>query len=219
MSGLRLPMRIWDLPTRLFHWALAALLVVSYLSAQFDALSLHFISGYAILAGLLFRFVWGLVGSDTSRFAAYLISPVAGFRHLGRMLQPEIDDEAGHNAAGGWMVLIMLALLGVQVATGLFANDDALLNGPLARFVSKSTSDALSTVHSAAVNLILLAVAVHLTAIGIYAWGKKQNLLRPMITGKKKLPAATRQPRMRSPALAAAVLAASVGAAVAIASL
>lgn len=210
MSGLRLPMRIWDLPTRVFHWALVLLLLTSYLSAQFNLMGLHFLSGYAVLAGLLFRLAWGVVGSDTSRFGAFLRSPLAGFRHLGRLFKPEIDDEPGHNAAGGWMVLIMLALLCVQVGTGLFANDDALLSAPLAKYVTKPASDALSTVHSINVNLILAAVTVHLAAIAAYAWGKKQNLLRPMLTGKKKLPAAMRAPRMRGSLLAAAIMAAAV---------
>jgi cytochrome b len=219
MSGLRLPMRIWDLPTRLFHWVLVLLLITSYLSAQFDLMGLHFISGYAVLAALLFRLVWGFVGSDTSRFGMFLRSPLAGFRHLRDVFKPEIDDEAGHNAAGGWMVLIMLILLCVQAGTGLFANDDALLEAPLAKYVGKAASDALSLVHSVNVNLILAAVAVHIAAIGVYAWGKKQNLLRPMFTGKKKLPAAMRAPRMRSSILAAAILAVSVGIVVAVARL
>jgi cytochrome b len=209
MSGLRLPMRVWDLPTRLFHWALAALVATSWLSAQLDAMALHFLSGYALLAGLLFRLVWGVAGSETARFSAFLRSPLAGFRHLRGLLTPEVDNEVGHNAAGGWMVLIMLALLCVQTGTGLFANDDALLEAPLAKYVGKHASDVLSEIHSVNANLILAAVAVHLTAIAAYAWGKRQNLLRPMITGKKKLPAATRAPRMRSSALAAAILAVS----------
>jgi cytochrome b len=149
----------------------------------------------------------------------FLRSPLAGFRHLRDVFKPEIDDEAGHNAAGGWMVLIMLILLCVQAGTGLFANDDALLEAPLAKYVGKAASDALSLVHSVNVNLILAAVAVHIAAIGVYAWGKKQNLLRPMFTGKKKLPAAMRAPRMRSSILAAAILAVSVGIVVAVARL
>ena len=199
---LRLSMKVWDAPTRLFHWAIVLLIAASYLTYQFDRIDLHFLSGYTLLALLLFRLAWGFVGSETSRFSQFLRSPIAGFRHLAQFTKPEPDDQIGHNAAGGWMVLILLGDLALQVGLGLFSNDDVVHEGPLAHFVSKATSDELTALHAANFYVILGLSALHVLAIIAYATIKKHNLLRPMITGRKRLPGATRQPRMVSPLLA-----------------
>jgi cytochrome b len=204
---LRLSMRVWDLPTRLFHWAIVALVATSYVTTQLDDIQLHLLSGYTILALLLFRLAWGFVGSDTSRFGRFVKSPVAAFRHLAAFPKREPDDEIGHNAAGGWMVLVMLLLLAVQVGTGLFSNDDVVTQGPLAQFVSKAVSDRITGYHALNFNILLGAIGLHVVAIAAYAAVKRQNLLRPMITGRKRLPGSTRQPRMASPVLAAALVA------------
>ncbi len=206
-SVLRLSMRVWDAPTRLFHWAIVVLVAVSYTSVQLDWLDIHFLSGYTLLTLLLFRLAWGFVGSETSRFHQFLRSPLAGFRHLAQFTRREPDNEVGHNAAGGWMILVLLGLLAVQVTTGLFSNDDATADGPLRHLVSKATSDRISSVHAFNFNLILAAIGLHVLAILAYALIKKHNLLWPMITGRKRLPGATRQPRMASPLLALLILA------------
>ena len=180
---LRLSMKVWDAPTRLFHWAIVLLIAASYLTYQFDRIDLHFLSGYTLLALLLFRLAWGFVGSETSRFSQFLRSPVAGFRHLAQFTKAEPDDQIGHNAAGGWMVLILLGDLALQVGLGLFSNDDVVHEGPLAHFVSKATSDELTALHAANFYVILGLSALHVLAIIAYATIKKHNLLRPMITG------------------------------------
>lgn len=200
--ALFLPMRVWDLPTRLFHWAIVLLLPASYISRKLHLMNLHFIFGYALLALLLFRLAWGFVGSDTSRFNRFLVSPLAGLRHLQRFRVREPDTQIGHNAAGGWMVLILLALLAVQVGSGLGAHDRDNNAGPLAKDIGKAASDQLSLVHSVNINLILAAVALHVLAVIAYAVLKHHDLVRPMFTGKKRLPGATRAPRMASTALA-----------------
>ena len=205
-SVLRLSMRVWDLPTRLFHWAIVLLVATSYLTYRFDQMRYHVLSGYAVLALLLFRLVWGFIGSDTSRFARFLKSPVAAFRHLAEFRKRVPDDEIGHNAAGGWMVLVMLALLAAQVGTGLFSNDDVVTEGPLAHFVSKDSSDQITGWHALNFNLLLGAIGLHVLAIIAYALIKRHNLLRPMITGRKRLPGHTRQPRMASSLLALALV-------------
>ncbi len=207
---LYLPMRVWDLPIRLFHWVLVLLVPAIYLTGESGNLDLHLRLGYALLALLLFRLVWGIVGSETARFGRFLVSPMAGLRHLARFGGREPDSQVGHNAAGGWMVLLMLLLLATEVASGLAANDGlGLVEGPLARHVGGRISDLMTAVHSVAVNLLLAAVALHLLAIVLYAAVKGQNLVRPMITGKKRLPAATRAPHLASPVLALLVLAAA----------
>jgi len=203
---LRLSMKVWDAPTRLFHWAIVLLVATSYVAIQKSWMQIHFLSGYAVLTLLLFRLAWGFVGSDTARFGRFIKSPVAAFRSLAKFGRRAPDDQIGHNAAGGWMVLVMLALLAVQTCTGLFSNDDVLVDGPLRHLISKARSDQISAIHAFNFNLLLGAIGLHVLAILAYAVVKRHNLLRPMITGRKRLPGATRQPRMASPLLALALV-------------
>lgn len=206
---LRLSMKVWDAPTRLFHWAVVVLIACSYFSIKYDRISLHFLSGYALLTLLLFRLAWGFVGSETSRFREFVRSPVAGFSHLRDFFKTEPDDQVGHNAAGGWMVLVLLGDLGLQTVLGLFSNDDVVNEGPLAHLVSKGWSDRLTAYHAWNFNVILGLIVLHVVAIIAYAAIKKHNLLRPMITGRKRLPGATRQPRMASSLVALLLVALS----------
>lgn len=206
MRQLYLPMRIWDLPTRLFHWILVVLIFAAWFSAWRDWMQVHVICGLTVLTLLLYRLIWGFVGSDTARFSHFLRSPAAALRHLRHVLRREPDTETGHNAAGGWMVMLMLGLLGVQVGTGLCSNDDIMVEGPLAEFVGKDRSDWLTHIHHVNFTLIEVAIAMHVLAIISYRVLKGHNLLLPMITGKKRLPGATRAPRMMHPVLALAVL-------------
>jgi cytochrome b len=205
---LYLPMRVWDAPTRLFHWLIVLLIPACYATAKLGWMDLHLDCGYAVLALVLFRLAWGFVGSDTARFGRFLVSPLAGLRHLAGLRVRERDTQVGHNAAGGWMVLLMLLLIAAEVISGLGANDGlGVVAGPLAARIPERLSDLLTVVHGVVMNLIIAAVVLHLLAIGAYAVLKGQDLVRPMITGKKRLPAATRAPRMASPLLAAAILA------------
>jgi cytochrome b len=220
-TGILLPMRVWDVATRLFHWSIVLLVIVSYASISLADgphanlwIRIHFVSGEAMLALLLFRLIWGIAGSDTSRFARFLRSPLAAFHHLRNIRKREPDTEVGHNAAGGWMVLALLLVLLAQVGTGLFANDDGINEGPLAQYVAKATSDMLSSWHGIIFNGLVALIGLHVVAIIVYQVLKGQNLIRPMFTGKKKLPAATRAPRMVSPLLALATLLVSAGVAV-----
>ena len=190
-SGLRLPMPIWDLPVRLFHWLLPILLITSYVSVKTDRMALHLLSGYAMAVLLIFRLIWGFIGSDTARFSRFLRSPLAAIRHIGRMFRREPDNAVGHNEAGCLMVIGLLALLTIQVVTGLCANDDGETEGPLMKFISKGLSDQLSKAHDVTFKLIMIAVGLHILAVIVYALFKGQDLVRPMITGRKRLPAAT----------------------------
>ncbi len=207
----RLLMKVWDGPIRLFHWAITLLVLVSYLTYRFDRLGWHMLSGYTILALLLFRLAWGFVGSDTARFSSFLGSPLAGLAHLRTITRREPDDQIGHNAAGGWMVLALLLSLLLQTGTGLFANDEIMNQGPLSGWVGDSTSHWLTRIHVFNFNILLGLIGLHVLFVLIYAAIKGQNLLRPMITGKKRLLAATRQPRLASPALAALILLCAAG--------
>jgi cytochrome b len=206
MRQLYLPMRIWDLPTRLFHWVLVVMIFAAWLSAWRDWMVVHVVCGLTVLTLLVFRLIWGLIGSDTARFAHFLKSPLAALRHLMRLVRREPDTEVGHNAAGGWMVIVLLGLLCVQVGTGLCSNDDILVEGPLAHVAGKDRSDWLTHIHHVNFTLIEIAIALHVLAIITYRVLKGQNLLTPMITGKKRLLGATRAPRMMHSLLALAVL-------------
>ncbi len=205
MRQLHLPMRIWDLPIRLFHWVLVCLIAFSWLTYQQGWMEYHVLSGYTILSLLVFRVIWGFIGSDTARFAFFLKSPLEALRHLSHLPRREPDTEIGHNAAGGWMVLAMLGLLFAQAITGLGSNDDISVEGPLATRLGKELSDQVTSLHHLGSDLILVMIGMHLLAIVTYAVLKRHNLVRPMITGKKRLPGATRAPRIASSILAAGV--------------
>jgi cytochrome b len=204
--------QVWDAPTRLFHWAIVVLLGTSWLSESQGWMELHFLSGYSIITLLLFRIGWGFVGSDTSRFVSFLKGPTAALRHLARLHLREPDRQVGHSAAGGWATLLMLALLSVQAATGLFANDDGDTEGPLFKYVGKDRSDWLSHIHAVNFKLIQIAVTAHVAAIVVYAVVKRHDLVRPMITGRKYLPHSIASPTLASPVLAAVLFAIAAGA-------
>lgn len=205
-------MKVWDLPVRLFHWAIVVLIFCSWATQEWNRMEWHVWSGYTILTLLLFRIVWGFIGSDTARFARFLRSPMAALRHLARIHRREADSEIGHNAAGGWMVLVMLALIGVQAGTGLFANDDANTEGPLMHLVDKDRSDWLSHIHSLNFKLIEAVIVLHVLAVAGYALLKRQNLVRPMVTGTKLMPGEAAAPRLVSPIWAVVTLAVAAGA-------
>lgn len=199
--------RVWDLPTRLFHWLLVVLLGLSWLTQWWGWMDLHYLFGEAILTLLLFRVAWGFVGSDTARFGFFLKSPAAALRHLMHPRRREPDTELGHNAAGGWMVLALLGLLFAQIGTGLFANDeDAFVEGPLRHLVSRAFSDTLSQLHGVIFTLTEVAVILHIAAIAAYRILKGHDLVWPMITGRKAIDAPVTPPAIVGPAKAVVVL-------------
>jgi cytochrome b len=206
-SGIRLSIRVWDLPIRFFHWSIVVLLIVAWVSQLEFWMRLHFYAGYAVLILLLFRLAWGVVGSDTARFRSFLTTPLGGLRHLAQFPRREPDTQIGHNAAGGWMVLILLLLLAAETLSGLFSRDDDVSQGPFAYALSGAGTDTASRIHAICWTLVWIAVVLHVLAILAYWLVKRHNLLRPMITGKKRLPAATKPPRMASTPLAFAILA------------
>lgn len=180
--------RVWDPWIRLVHWAIVLLIPLSWWTARSERWDLHFLSGSAILALLVFRLAWGFVGSDTARFARFLRSPLEGLRHLAQLRRREPDREIGHNAAGGWMVLVLLGVMLVQAASGLFTDTGILDHGPLAQRVPGAWSDRAGAIHHLTFNVILALVALHVVAVLAYAVLKRQDLVRPMVTGDKRLP-------------------------------
>ena len=184
--------RIWDLPTRLFHWALAAAVTALAITGQVggNALVWHMRLGLLVMALLVFRLLWGLVGGRWSRFASFVRRPEAVWRYLRGPHRSDDHFEVGHNPLGALSVLALIALLLLQVATGLVADDEIASTGPLNRFVSNATGLAAAAWHTGWGRWGLVAlVALHLVAIGVYRW-RGVNLIKPMINGDKLLPAA-----------------------------
>jgi cytochrome b len=200
---------VWDLPTRLFHWALVGAVCVSVGTGLSRHMTWHLRSGFVALALVSFRLIWGLFGSESARFTRFLRSPAAAVRHLRHLMRAEPDDEVTHNAAGGWMVMALLVIVLAQALTGLGANDGVMTSGPLADVVGDDWSDTLTHWHAAILKpLLLIAAGIHVLAVLLYFLAKGQDLITPMLTGRKILPAAIRQPAMRSTALALVLFAA-----------
>jgi len=197
--------RVWDFPTRLFHWALVALLVAAYVTAESGELEWHLRAGYCVLALLLFRVVWGFVGSDTARFSHFVRGPRAVWHHLRGFFGSAPDVAVGHNPAGGWAVLAILLVLCVQVGTGLFADDDISEAGPFAQYVERPTRRFLTGLHDQSFNVLLGLAALHVAAIVAYWVVRRHNLVWPMVTGVKRLPAALVAPRLRRPVVAGVI--------------
>jgi cytochrome b len=183
--------KVWDTPVRLFHWVLVLLFASMFFSGKSGSewLEWHVRAGYAILALLLFRVLWGFVGSTHARFSSFLAGPKACIDCLRHLARREPSPYAGHNPLGGWMVLVLLIALLFQAGTGLFANDDVLFEGPLASLVSKSLSDRLTSWHSWNFNLLLLLAGLHIVAVLYHAGFMKENLIGAMFTGVKHVPA------------------------------
>lgn len=204
-------LKIWDLPTRLFHWTLLGLVAACWwTSGENGDIDWHMRCGYAVLALLLFRLVWGVLGSTTARFSTFVAAPRAVLEYFGSMRGKEAPH-IGHNPAGGWMVLTMLGTLLALALCGLFANDDIMSEGPLAHHVSERLSDMATSWHETAFYLLLTLVALHVAAIAFYLLVKKDNLVRPMLTGSRAMPQGVEVPelRMRSAWLALAILGAT----------
>lgn len=197
--------KVWDGATRLFHWLLVFLLGFSWLSAEKGWITLHLYSGCLIGALILFRVAWGFVGSETSRFSQFLASPFEAVRHLLHLTKREPDEQVGHNAAGGWMVLVLLSLVATQVISGLMANDDISFEAPLVQFISKEFSDKMTWLHFRLFTVIQIAAAAHVLAIVAYLVVKRHNLLHPMLTGHKHLPIDTEAPHIAHPLRAWAI--------------
>jgi cytochrome b len=201
--------RVWDSPTRIFHWTLVLLVVFSFTTGKIggDWMTWHLRSGYAILALLLFRLAWGFAGGSSARFATFLRGPRAALEYARATFSGRHPFTAGHNPAGGWMVVLMLALLLVQAASGLFADDEIATQGPLAVKVSNAVVAKMSSLHSYNSWALVVAVSVHVIAVAAYQWGLKVDLLGPMFHGWKTVPPGMRPPEpTRGPVVLATVL-------------
>ncbi|MGD9945443.1 MAG: cytochrome b/b6 domain-containing protein [Burkholderiaceae bacterium] len=181
MAAVRV--RVWDLPTRLFHWALALCVVGSIVSINVggNAVEWHFRFGYAILTLLLFRLLWGFVGPRYARFGSFPPNPLAAWRYL----RGDTAAGLGHTPLGALSVYALLLSLAVQAGTGLFASDAIIFDGPLRPLVSSATGDWLTAVHKINKVVLIVLVLLHLLAIAYYTLIRRQRLIRPMLGGDK----------------------------------
>jgi len=182
---------VWDWPVRVVHWALVICLVglVATGLRKGDAMAVHMRLGEVLLALVLFRILWGFAGSGNARFASFLRGPRAAARYVRSRLKPPHEIHATHNPVGGWMVVALLVAMLAQATLGLYANDDVFWDGPLARTVAKETSDLLSSIHRRLAWVVVALAAVHVLAVFVYLVAFRENLIRPMIVGSKRLPA------------------------------
>jgi cytochrome b len=177
--------RVWDLPTRLFHWVLVVLIATLWVSAINGWMIVHYVCGVAALVLVSFRIAWGFLGSTTARFADFAASPGRVFAYLRSLRRGDDARHAGHNPAGGWMVMAFLLLILAQAALGLFANDEFAFKGPFAEFISGKRSNLLTRVHVFLFDAILVCIWLHVCAISFYALVKRDNLIGPMLHGSK----------------------------------
>ena len=207
-AGGKRRLKVWDLPTRIVHWLLVLLIPALWWTAEEGMIERHLMLGQLALGLLLVRLIWGFVGSSTARFSSFVRGPRAVADHLaGRS-----EYRLGHNPLGALSVVAMLALLFLQVGLGLFATDeDGLNSGPLAYLVSVDTSDAVSELHETAFWLLVAVIALHVAAILFYLFGKRDNLLRPMVVGTREAPDTAEE--MRPASLLRFALSAAVAAA------
>lgn len=181
--------KVWDIPTRLFHWTLVVLIAFAWVSNKYlgKMFYLHKITGYLILALVLYRIVWGFVGGQTALFRTF-VRPIAAFGYFADLLRGRSRHFLGHNPLGGLMVLALLALAGAQATLGLFSLDDvpATIEGPFASKVAESTAEFLTSLHRRGFYILLAAIGLHVAANLFYTLVKKDNLIGAMVKGVKE---------------------------------
>lgn len=178
--------RVWDLPTRLFHWALVTAVIGLAITGNLGGLWIewHYRLGQFVLSLLLFRLIWGVLGGHWSRFANFVRGPVTMWRYWRGQTPPAV----GHNPLGAWSVMLFLALLSAQVVTGLLSDDEIAFYGPWSAWVSGDWVAWATDYHQNFGQFFLLALIVlHLLAMAFYAWIRRKNLIPAMVHGDKYL--------------------------------
>ena len=193
--------KIWDVGIRLFHWALVILFCLSAYSAFQDKFgiyaNMHLYAGIATLMLVIWRILWGVVGSDTARFSQFVKSPAAGFAHLKQMLAGLPYKSIGHNPLGGLSVVLMLVLLLAQASMGLFASDGMIFSGPLSAKVAGSLASDLTEWHALLGRILIGVVVFHVLVVLVYGALKRVNLVWPMISGKIEGDSSVSAPTMK----------------------
>ncbi len=179
---------VWDIPTRFFHWLLVASLLAQYATAEWfeNAIQWHFYIGYFTLFLVVFRVLWGLVGTHYARFNSFVTGPRDVVNYIMTLFDKHSASSVGHNPLGGWFVIVMLVLVAVQAVSGLFMTDDIFLDGPYRQLADKETLALMNTLHHLAFDILLYVIALHIAAVIFYGVYKKQKLVPAMVHGKKE---------------------------------
>lgn len=181
--------RVWDLPLRLFHWFFAGGVTAAWGLGKFgpDVMTLHFWFGYAVLALIAFRLVWGFLGSRTARFSSFIFGPKTVLAYMGSLPKRSASNWHGHNPLGGLFVFLLLGVIAAQAALGLFADPEDYINvGPLAAWVGVDGARTALAWHGILARATLILVILHVSAILFYRLWKREDLVTPMITGRRK---------------------------------
>ena len=178
---------VWDIPVRLFHWLLVICLFAQWLTAEIleDATDIHFYLGYFTLGLVIFRLIWGFVGTKYAKFSSFIAGPKAMFTYLSLIRAKQHTPTIGHNPVGGLMLPAVLIIVGLQAISGLFITDDIISSGPYYDSASKDVQDCMQWLHHNLFNVLLGLIVAHLFAIAGYRFGLKHDLIRPMFSGKK----------------------------------
>lgn len=188
---------VWDIPIRVVHWALAALLAFSWYSAESGQMDWHRWSGYGVLGLVVFRALWGFFGSSTARFASFVRGPAAVWTYAASLGRRVPGEGLGHNPIGALAVIALLLIVTGQIVTGLFAVDvDGLESGPLSDRVTFDQGRWFAELHEVSFVVLQAVVVLHIVAVLFYLFYKRDNLIAPMITGSRRTtgPAMTRAP-------------------------
>lgn len=181
---------VWDIWVRLFHWALVLVIAASFVTDQVSDLDSHYLAGLTVLGLVIFRLLWGVVGSPTARFSHFIKGPRAVLAYVKYAFGRRPSFSFGHNPAGAVMVIVLLLLLLAQAVSGLFNTDDVLFEGPLYDNASSAVTDFMGSWHAAFGNLILAFIGLHIAVVLLYRLFKSENLVRALITGSARLPRA-----------------------------
>lgn len=177
---------VWDLPLRLFHWLLVLLLAASWLTAELERMTLHFYAGYGVATLLVFRLAWGIAGPRYARFGSFVTGPRKVLAYLRNWINGKAHEPAGHTPPGGWMILALLALLALQVASGMMNSHDGLDAGPWYWAASDELRDLAEDVHGTGFDVLLALAAAHIVAVLLYLLRPGVNLVAAMFSGRKR---------------------------------
>ena len=193
------PVRVWDPYVRVFHWLLVIGIAASWYTGENEWYETHYQIGLVVGWLIIFRILWGFVGSRTARFTHFLKGPGAFFAYIGTMFARKPSHAFGHNAGGGLMVIVLLLVVGAQAFTGLFNTDDVLFEGPLYDNASEAFTKFAGAWHGRLFNILLALVALHVLVIAFYFLWKRENLVRAMVTGRAFLPKRNGEAEFASP--------------------
>jgi len=180
---------VWDVPTRIFHWALVVAVIVSLLTGEEDGFlfGVHTVSGYLILLLLMFRLIWGVVGSPHSKFSDFIYSMTTVRAYATQLLRLKPAKYVGHNPLGGWMVVVLLSVLLATVVTGLFSGRDNGAGGLFLPLIAGPDGQGLGEVHEALGNIVIVLAVVHVLGVFVDWLLTGENLVRPMVSGLKHM--------------------------------